>query len=109
MQQLNEDNGSRSSPYTDFFDGEAYLNAIRAGDIKRDDTVIMLSLDGAQLYRNKVSECWFYIWIILDLAPELRYKKCHVIPGKNVIVIVSRLFNMSLRWNHSWPWETKNS
>ncbi len=31
--------------------------------------VLMLSIDGAQLYQSKQSDCWIYIWIILDLAP----------------------------------------
>lgn len=41
----------------------------------------MLSIDGAQLYQSKQSDCWIYIWVILDLAPDLRYKKCHIFPG----------------------------
>ena len=48
----------------------------------------MLSLDGCQLYEHKTSDCWIYIWVILDLPPDLRYKKKHVliggfIPGPN--------------------------
>lgn len=43
--------------------------------------VLVLSIDGAQLYRNKASDCWIYIWIILDHAPDVRYKKRHVLPG----------------------------
>ena len=41
----------------------------------------MLSIDGAQLYRNKKSDCWIYIWIILDIAPDKRYKIRNIIPG----------------------------
>jgi hypothetical protein len=41
----------------------------------------MFSADGAQLYRNKKSDCWMYIWVIYDLAPGDRYKKQHVLPG----------------------------
>lgn len=53
--------------------------------------VLMLSMDGAQLYEHKASDCWIYIWIIFDLSPELRYKKKYVlpsgfIPGKPKIV-----------------------
>lgn len=43
--------------------------------------VLVLSMDGAQLYRNKVSECWMYIWIIFDHSPDGRYKKHHIQPG----------------------------
>ena len=43
--------------------------------------VLMLSMDGAQLLRNKKSDCWIYIWILLDLAPDQRYKIRNIIPG----------------------------
>jgi len=61
--------------------GWDYLGAVLDGDIKEDDIVIMVSLDGAQLYKSKQSDCWIYIWIILNLAPDKRYKKVHVCPG----------------------------
>jgi Transposase family tnp2 len=41
----------------------------------------MLSLDGAQLYEHKASDCWIYIWVIFNHAPDARYKKKHVLPG----------------------------
>ena len=41
----------------------------------------MLSIDGAQLYRNKKSDCWIYIWLLLDLAPGQRYKIRNILPG----------------------------
>ena len=41
----------------------------------------MFSINGAQLYRNKVSDCWLLIWVILDRSPETRYKKDSVLPG----------------------------
>ena len=43
--------------------------------------VVMLSIDGAQLFRSKKSDCWIYIWLILDLAPNERYKIRNVLPG----------------------------
>jgi hypothetical protein len=46
-----------------------------------DDMVLMFSIDGAQLYRSKTSDCWIYIWIIMDHAPGLRYKNRYVLPG----------------------------
>lgn len=67
--------------YEDIFHGTEYLNAIAAGHIKDDDVVLMMSIDGAQLYQSQESDCWIYIWIILDLAPGARYKKRHIIPG----------------------------
>jgi len=40
----------------------------------------MLSVDGAQFYKNKQLECWIYIWIIVDLSPENRYKIRNILP-----------------------------
>ncbi|KAK1216301.1 hypothetical protein PQX77_021077 [Marasmius sp. AFHP31] len=73
--------GKRVSPYRDLFGGDAYLNAYEAGRVSDKDMVLVLSIDGAQLYRNKASDCWIYIWVIYDYSPELRYKKKHVLPG----------------------------
>jgi hypothetical protein len=73
----------RSADYVfdDIFCGSDYLDAVEEGKIKDYDTVVMLSIDGAQLYRNKKSDCWIYIWIILDLAPDQRYKIRNILPG----------------------------
>ena len=67
--------------YDDIFCGSDYLGAVENGQINDYDTVVMLSIDGAQLYRNKKSDCWIYIWVILDLAPDQRYKIRNILPG----------------------------
>jgi hypothetical protein len=61
--------------------GRDYLGAVLDGDIKENDIVLMVSLDGAQLYESKQSDCWMYIWIIVNLSPDKRYRKIHVRPG----------------------------
>ena len=67
--------------FDDTFCGLDYLDAVENGNIKDHDTVIMLSIDGAQFYRNKKSDCWIYVWIILDLAPDQHYKiRCVSVP-----------------------------
>src|ERR1700722_1568794 len=76
------------STFGDVFHGHEYLQAVHRGDIKGDDITLMLSIDGAQLYESKQSDCWIYIWVILDHAPDTRYKKTRVyyggsIPGPN--------------------------
>src|ERR1700731_1899558 len=43
--------------------------------------VLMLSMDSAQLYRSKMSDTWIYIWVLLDHAPDVCYKKKHVLSG----------------------------
>lgn len=68
-------------PLTDFLHSNEYLEAVRCGHINDNDMVLMLSMDGAQLYEHKASDCWIYIWILFDLAPDLRYKKKYVLPG----------------------------
>jgi len=67
--------------WDDVLGGSDYLDAVEDGTIKDNDTVLMLSIDGAQLLRNKKSDCWIYIWIILDLAPDERYKIRNILPG----------------------------
>lgn len=57
-----------------------YIDAINDGCIKDDDYILMMSFDGAQLYANKASDCWIFIWIIFDYAPNGRYLKKSVLP-----------------------------
>lgn len=66
MAELRENNGVRLSPYSDFFDGNEYLEKVIQGDVGEGDVFLMLSIDGAQLYRYKTSNCWIYIWVVLD-------------------------------------------
>ncbi|KLO10906.1 hypothetical protein SCHPADRAFT_916213 [Schizopora paradoxa] len=67
--------------YDDFSSGSEILDAYKRGDIGRHDTLLMFSMDGAQLYKGKKSDCWIYIWVILNLSPDRRYKKKYIIPG----------------------------
>jgi hypothetical protein len=69
------------SLWDDICSGRDILDAVQDGIIKPNDLVIQLSFDGAQLYRDKPSDCWIYVWIIHNLHPDLRYKKQYVIPG----------------------------
>jgi hypothetical protein len=41
----------------------------------------MFLIDRAQLYKSKQSDCWIYIWVIFDHAPDNQYKKKYVLPG----------------------------
>src|SRR6201996_313769 len=67
--------------YEDIHCSSILLDAARRGDLTPDNTLLMLSIDGTQLYQSKQSDCWIYIWVLLDLAPDLRYKKKYVLPG----------------------------
>ena len=79
-EELNCDHGE-DYIYDDIFCGSDYLDIVEDEKMGDYDTVVMFSIDGAQLYRNKKSDCWIYIWIILDLAPNKRYKIRNIIPG----------------------------
>ena len=81
QEELARDRDADEYTYDDIFCGSDYLEAIERGYINDHDTVVMFSIDGAQLYRNKKSDCWMSIWIILDLAPEQRYKVRNILPG----------------------------
>ncbi|KAI0365276.1 hypothetical protein BV20DRAFT_902498, partial [Pilatotrama ljubarskyi] len=69
--------------YDDVYYGQAYLDAVQdeANPIRNDEMVLMFSIDGAQLYESKASDCWFYVWVLFDLPPDARYKKRYVLPG----------------------------
>ncbi|GLB36899.1 hypothetical protein LshimejAT787_0311860 [Lyophyllum shimeji] len=76
-----DENGGQINEYTDTACGQDSLNAWRTGKIKKGDIAIQISLDGAQLYRDKESDCWMFIYIFHNLAPDSRYTKRFVIPG----------------------------
>ena len=67
--------------YNDILSGEAYLEACRTRRIDKNDILLIFSIDGAQLYEKKESDCWIYIWIIVEHSPGERYKKNNVLPG----------------------------
>jgi hypothetical protein len=52
----------------DFIYGHNYLDAVIQGHINKNDMVLMISMDGAQLYRSKISDCWINTWVILNIT-----------------------------------------
>ena len=73
--------GGEIKEYDDTTCGRDYLDAVRAGKIKKDDVLVQLSIDGAQLYHDKESDCWIFVYVIHNLPPSLRYSKKFVIPA----------------------------
>ncbi len=63
-------NNGKIRVFEDVFHGTDYLKAHQRGDILPDDVVLMLSMDGAQLYQSKKSDVWIYIWVVLDRFPR---------------------------------------
>ena len=75
-----QDGGSIET-YDNVYCSSILIDMARCGDLTSDDVVLMLSVDGAQLYQSKQLDCWIYIWVLLDLAPNLHYKKKYILPG----------------------------
>src|SRR5712672_3470467 len=67
--------------YSDTTCGRDFLESVATGKIQDHDIIVQLSLDGAQLYEDKDSNCWIFVYIIHDLPPDLCYKKRLVIPA----------------------------
>ena len=73
--------GGTIDVYDDIYTGRDYLDRVESGEIHPGDMVLVFSIDGAQLHRLKKSDCWIYIWVVLDQSPKQRYKKKSVFPG----------------------------
>ena len=67
--------------YSDVLHGADMIQAFQDGRIGEHDIALMFSIDGAQLYAHKLSACWIYIWVLLNLSPTRRYQKKHVLIG----------------------------
>lgn len=74
-------NGGIVNVFNNIFKGSDFLHVIQRADIKPNDVVLMISLDSTQLYKSKSSNCWIYIWVIINHSPDRRYKKQFVLPG----------------------------
>jgi hypothetical protein len=61
--------------------GTEILEAVKTKCILPTDTLLIATLDGAQLYEKKQSDCWMLFWIVVNLAPDLRYKVKSIYPG----------------------------
>jgi len=73
--------GGKLKDYNDTTCGCDYLDTVETGKIKDHDILVRLSLNGAQLYHDKDSNCWIFVYIIHNLPPDLHYKKRLVIPA----------------------------
>ncbi|PCH40628.1 hypothetical protein WOLCODRAFT_35384, partial [Wolfiporia cocos MD-104 SS10] len=80
LASLQETNG-KLEKISDYIYGKDYLEAVICSDIKDEDTCLMFSIDGAQLYASKLSDCWMFIWVLLDYAPDVHYRKTHIMPA----------------------------
>ena len=67
--------------YNDILCGANILNLMESLNLTSDDTLVIFSLDGAQLYQDKESDAWIGIWIIVNYNPITRYQKKHILPA----------------------------
>jgi hypothetical protein len=74
-------NGGVLDTYDNTASGQALLDAWCDGGLRQGDVALQFSIDGAQLRADRPSEAWFFIWVIHNLPPTMRYKKAFVIPG----------------------------
>ena len=75
------ENGGNLHMYNDTACGKDLIDAWNSGRFQKTDIALQFSIDSAQLWRDKPSEAWVFIWVIHNLPPEIRYKKVFVIPG----------------------------
>jgi hypothetical protein len=66
--------------YNDICCGSEYLDLVKSGQISDNDMLLVLSMDGAQLYWNKESDTWFSIATLVDFTPEICHMKERVLP-----------------------------
>lgn len=84
-----QQNPAYKPPIWDDFDtGTDFIKAVKERRVSPFDSVLMFSIDGAQLYRNKQSDAWIAIFMLMNFAPEVRYLKdcifpAFTIPGPN--------------------------
>jgi len=57
-----------------------YLDLVESGNILDNDMLLYVSMDGAQLYRDKGSDTWFGIASLIDFSPEIRHSREMVLP-----------------------------
>ncbi|KAI0349238.1 hypothetical protein OH77DRAFT_1415387 [Trametes cingulata] len=69
------------SEFQDIVSSAELLRRVADGSIKAHDAVLMFSIDGAQLYQNKESDCWMSLWLLGNIRPDKRFKKAYVLPG----------------------------
>lgn len=67
--------------YKDILYEKQYLDAYQLGKIKEGNSILMFSIDGAQLYESKQLNCWIYIWVLFDHSLDKHYQKKYVLSG----------------------------
>ena len=88
--------------FDDVFCCQDYQDLTEKLSLTEDDTTVILSIDGAQLYQNKKSDTWFAMWIVADYNPNMHFlkKRClpaTIIPGPNKPKLIDSLLFRSIQ------------
>lgn len=70
--------------YDDIYTGKDLQNlaaSLGVPELTPHDTLVGMSIDGAQIYQDKQSDTWFGIWIVYSRSPETRYMRRYVLPA----------------------------
>ena len=67
--------------YDDIFSGKDFITLDKKLDLGPNDTTIVFSFDGCQLYADKASECVIATVTVYNFDPKTRYKKKHILPA----------------------------
>ncbi|KAF9034266.1 hypothetical protein BJ165DRAFT_1417414 [Panaeolus papilionaceus] len=70
-----QENRNDNMPYDDIQSGSDVQELFETIGLTPNDTTLIFSLDGAQLYQNKQSDTWIAIWILPNYSPKIRYRK----------------------------------
>ena len=112
---------SDSMKYSDFGDSRVHIHHHRSLEIFKDsqDIAFAISADGAQLTMKKQSDTWLFIFVFLNLPPDLRYKSNYVfypfsIPGPNPPGVVESFMwpvfeEMAMASEGIWMWDAVDS
>jgi hypothetical protein len=74
-----EAEGGADVIYDDILSGSKLQDLVERLEITGNDTIISLSLDGAQLYQNKKSDTWISIWVLGNFSPNQHYQKKRIL------------------------------
>ena len=112
---------SGAMTYSDFGDSRVHIHHHQSLGLFKDsrDMALGISTDGAQLTMKKQSDTWLFIFLFLNLPPDLRYKSNHVyypfsIPGPNPPGIVESFLwpvfeEMAMANEGIWMWDAVDS
>ena len=81
LEKETSNTGRGERRFDDVFCGKDYLDLHKSMNIGPNDTTLVLSFDGAQIYRDKKSDCQIGTATIYNFEPGNRYKAENILPA----------------------------